>query len=535
MSLVAPASQPSSELQGSHALSEGAPPPAALNAGFDAAPVEVMFVRQTQRQDRRRGADRRGPLRPERLISARERFHGFGPARAFRIADSGLILALAGVASALAHTGGLLSIPVTAALPFAIGSAMLIWSLGGVGAYRFNAGEGLSIHLLRTFSGFLPATALLLVADGLGLPRHELVQVGAWLGLSFAAIYMLHAGWWLLVRSWRGQGRLTPNIVVVGATRNAERLIQALIDNREANVIGVFDDRAARAPPNIRGVPVLGDTGDLLGHRLIPFVDRIVITVPSSAQGRVSQIIERLRVLPNDIALFLDFDAGGHDATLSRLARLPLAHVSGAPHDEDRAFWKRVQDLAFGALALIPALPIMGVIATAIRLDSPGPVFFRQRRHGFNNEEIVVWKFRSMRQETCDPTASKQIALDDERVTRVGRLIRRTGLDELPQIFNVLKGEMSLVGPRPHAIGMKTGEVESARLVAEYAHRHRLKPGVTGWAAIKGSRGPVHTAEAVRRRVALDVEYVERQSFWLDLYIMAKTIPCLLGDRHAVR
>ena len=114
-------------------------------------------------------------------------------------------------------------------------------------------------------------------------------------------------------------------------------------------------------------------------------------------------------------------------------------------------------------------------------------------------------------------------------------MIRRNSLDELPQLINVLKGEMSLVGPRPHAIGMKTGEVESARLVAEYAHRHRLKPGVTGWAAIKGSRGPVDTAESVRRRVQLDVEYIERQSFWLDLYILAMTVPCLLGDRLAVR
>ena len=125
--------------------------------------------------------------------------------------------------------------------------------------------------------------------------------------------------------------------------------------------------------------------------------------------------------------------------------------------------------------------------------------------------------------------------MGDERVTRVGRFIRRTSLDELPQILNVLKGEMSLVGPRPHAIGMKTGDIESARLVGEYAHRHRLKPGVTGWAAIKGSRGPVDTPDAVRRRVALDVEYIERQSFWLDLYIMAVTIPCLLGDRAVVR
>ena len=117
----------------------------------------------------------------------------------------------------------------------------------------------------------------------------------------------------------------------------------------------------------------------------------------------------------------------------------------------------------------------------------------------------------------------------------MGKFIRRTSLDELPQIFNVLSGQMSLVGPRPHAIGMKTGDVESAKLVAEYAHRHRMKPGMTGWAAIHGSRGPVDTPESVQRRVALDVEYIQRQSFWLDLWIMLVTVPCLLGDSDAVR
>jgi len=162
-------------------------------------------------------------------------------------------------------------------------------------------------------------------------------------------------------------------------------------------------------------------------------------------------------------------------------------------------------------------------------------VFFRQRRHGFNNEEILVWKFRSMRTEASDATASRQVTAGDDRVTRVGRFIRKTSIDELPQLLNVLKGEMSLVGPRPHAVGMKTGETESARLVAEYAHRHRMKPGMTGWAAIHGSRGPVDTPDLVRRRVALDIEYIERQSFWLDLYILAMTIPCLLGDRATVR
>jgi lipopolysaccharide/colanic/teichoic acid biosynthesis glycosyltransferase len=120
-------------------------------------------------------------------------------------------------------------------------------------------------------------------------------------------------------------------------------------------------------------------------------------------------------------------------------------------------------------------------------------------------------------------------------VTRVGRFIRSTSLDELPQIFNVLKGEMSLVGPRPHAVGMKTGSTESARLVAEYAHRHRMKPGITGWAAINGSRGPVHTPEQVKRRVALDIEYIERQSLMFDLMIMIRTLPCLIGDTKTVR
>ena len=140
-----------------------------------------------------------------------------------------------------------------------------------------------------------------------------------------------------------------------------------------------------------------------------------------------------------------------------------------------------------------------------------------------------------MRIEMTDATAAVQVQAKDQRITRLGRFIRRTSLDELPQLFNVLDGDMSLVGPRPHAIGMKTGHEDSARLVADYAWRHRIKPGMTGWAAIHGSRGPLNSAEDVRRRVSYDVEYIERQNIWLDLYIMAMTVPCLLGDRDAVR
>jgi Undecaprenyl-phosphate glucose phosphotransferase len=494
--------------------------------------LELPSPSQPERRQRR---ERRGPLRPDRLAPARTRFDGRTAERGFRIVDGAIVGTLAAVLFGLLRGTTLLNVSLTTLAPLLAGVVTLIWSLDAVGAYGFAARERLSDHLVRTSLAFAPPAAVLGLWLALGGAWTQAAPAGAWLALAFASLYLAHAGWWTMVSHWRRQGRLTPNLVVVGATDHAERLIRQLMETREAHVLGVFDDRLDRAPDSICGVPVLGDTGALLAHRITPYVDRIILTVPAAAQGRVRQIIERLNVLPNEISLYLDFDSKAAMAAIDRLASAPLARVSGVRRDGRRAFWKRAQDLVIGSLALIFATPLMVGIAVAIKLDSPGPVFFRQRRHGFNNEEITVWKFRSMRVESTDATAARQVSKDDDRITRVGRVIRSTSFDELPQIFNVLTGEMSLVGPRPHAIGMKTGQVESARLVAEYAHRHRLKPGMTGWAAIHGSRGPVDTPESVRQRVALDVEYIERQSFWLDLYIMAVTIPCLLGDRHAVR
>ncbi|MCA8904894.1 MAG: sugar transferase, partial [Hyphomonas sp.] len=180
--------------------------------------------------------------------------------------------------------------------------------------------------------------------------------------------------------------------------------------------------------------------------------------------------------------------------------------------------------------------PILLAVAIAVKLDSPGPVFFRQKRHGFNNQLIRVWKFRSMKTDAAaEERMAEQATADDPRVTRVGRIIRRTSLDELPQLLNVLTGEMSLVGPRPHAVGMTTETIQVHDIVGDYAHRHRVKPGITGWAQVNGSRGPVHTREEVRERIRLDLEYVNRSSFWFDIYIMLKTAPCLFGDRTRSR
>jgi Undecaprenyl-phosphate glucose phosphotransferase len=482
-------------------------------------------------------SDRRGPFRPSQLASARNRLSGATVARIVRGVDLALMAVTAWSVLSLVQPTGPLGAPLHEVLTYLAAGVLGAWGLKCADSYGFAPAEPLALHLVRAGGGLVLA-ALAGSAAMMVFPPADGVRagLGLWWVTSFGLVYLAHLGWWLSVRRWRKAGMLTPNVVVVGATKNAERLIGALLETREAAVLGVFDDRLGRAPDAICRVPVLGDTQALLSHRVMPYVDRIVITVPSTAQARVRQLIDRLRILPNDISLFLEFDAAeGSSRALSRLAEAPLAQVSGHARDEARAVWKRVQDLLLGSAALVAALPVMAAVAVAVKLDSPGPALFRQRRHGFNNEEIVVWKFRSMRHDCADATASRQVCADDDRITRVGRFIRRTSLDELPQLLNVLRGEMSLVGPRPHAIGMKSGEAESARLVAQYAHRHRIKPGVTGWAAIKGSRGPVNTTADVRRRVALDVEYIERQSLWLDLYILAMTLPCLLGDRAAVR
>lgn len=478
--------------------------------------------------------DRRGPFRPNRLVPVRSRLELRHVTRTFRLIDAAAIILTSVAATKGLATHGVWQLTLGQLAPLILSLGLLLWGLRALDTYAFTLSEGLGRHFIRVCAALslagLPIAAMDMFAPGLdsALP--------VWFAAGAVALLVLHGLWWSIVSGWRREGKLTPNIVIVGATEAARKLIETALATREVAVLGVFDDRLGRAPKEIAGVPVLGDTSSLLGHKIMPYVDRIVIAVNPSAQPRIRELIDRLRVLPNDVSLVLD--SGGEDGrqrALSRIADAQLAQVSGEPADIHRAAVKRVQDLVVGATALLLGWPLMIGVALAIKLDSPGPVFFRQRRHGFNNEEILVWKFRSMRAEAADFAAVQQVRAGDDRVTRVGRFIRKTSLDELPQLFNVLTGEMSLVGPRPHAVGMKTGQTESARLVAEYAHRHRMKPGMTGWAAINGSRGPVDTPELVRRRVALDIEYIERQNFWFDLYIMAMTIPCLLGDRDAVR
>ena len=483
------------------------------------------------------GAARRGPFRPEVWLNARQRHSSRLAVHYFRAIDVLVVVTITLVCCWYVAPVGLLHVELSRVLPFIAGAVTVLGLMRSMGRYRFSRGQSTASHLasiaaIVTFAGAL-AMMMGWVLRG---PAIELTGLLIWTGVTMVGLYGLHMGWSDTVMRWRASGALTPNIVVVGATKNAEQLIRDALKRRDLNVLGVFDDRLARSPESVAGVPVLGGADALLSHRMTPYIDRIVVAIDPKAQSRVRELTARLQTLPNEVTLLIDPQGEDErDAALAKLARAPMASLDGPTDPDRRAFNKRMQDLLIGSVATVLLAPVMGAVALAIRLDSPGPVIFRQRRHGFNQEEIVVYKFRSMRHATADATASRQVTADDDRVTRVGRFIRATSLDELPQVLNVLRGEMSLVGPRPHAIGMKTGQIESARLVAEYAHRHRIKPGMTGWAAIKGSRGPLHTAQDVRRRVQLDIDYVERQSLWMDLWIMAVTVPVLLGDRAAIR
>ncbi len=477
---------------------------------------------------------RRGPLRPARLASARSRLSGGGLVRMMQAADLAL-LALVFLLKAQT-TGDLMSGPNLMVLA---ASALVTIGLVGFDTYQLNPREKLFGHLYKVVGSIGGSGLLLLAFASLFTPQVKdtnTLNIVDWCLTAVPLLCAAHLAWFSYVRHLRGKGFLTPNLLIVGATPAAQRLVATALSGREVNILGIFDDRGERAPKHIFGVPVLGRTADVKNHRLLPFVDRIVVAVPPHATSRIAELIAELAPCPNDISLLMDgVDAASERAAQERLLDMPLAHLSGVRRKALQSLLKRSIDIVFSSLALIVLAPALAGIAVAIRLDSPGPVLFKQRRHGYMNEEVLVWKFRSMRVETSDYAAARQVTADDDRVTKVGRFLRRTSLDELPQLWNVIRGEMSLVGPRPHAIGMLTNGTEASKLVESYAHRHRMKPGLTGWAAVNGSRGPVDTPEAVRRRVALDLEYVERQSTLLDLAIMFRTLPCVLGDSAVVR
>ena len=419
-----------------------------------------------------------------------------------------------------------------------MGSIIFITMLFANRAHRFAAAETLGQHMRTVMIAAFGALGLWLTIALIIKPETFLPDALAKAGLGATAVlFVLHGLYHTQVKRLHNKGALAPTIVMLGATESARRLIEENAKTRELNILAIFDERLTRAPHNIHGVPVIGKIEDLLAWDQLPYVNRIVVTLPSMAQSRKQAFLEQVKLLPNRIAFVVDeFENLNHvQQRLTQIAEVGMREVTGNPKGGAHTAIKRLMDIGIASIALIGLSPILAIIAFLIKKDSPGPVLFKQPRHGFNNRVFNVYKFRSMRNDQADLKAAQQTVAGDARVTKIGRFIRKTSIDELPQLLNVIKGEMSLVGPRPHAVGMRTQGKDSMELVAEYAHRHKVKPGMTGWAQINGSRGPLHDGDDVARRVELDVEYIERSNALFDLFIMFKTLPVLLGDSENIR
>ncbi len=392
-----------------------------------------------------------------------------------------------------------------------------------------------SMLLATGFSALVGTTVFLLVRMfAFDLPYSWLA---GWLMLPTAhfALSRMATAHWLAPRV--AAGMLRQRVAIVGGGKFAEEAITLLEKSRtlDVEIVGLFDDRDdERSPNSVKAHRKLGSIGDLPAFARKNRIDLIVVAIPLSAEDRLLQVLNRLWELPVDIRI------SGQSSRLrfaptayNYLGDLPMLSVFDRPLAGWHAILKDVMDRVLAAIALVVLSPLMIATAIAIRVETRGPVLFKQKRYGFNNELVEIYKFRSMYTDRSDANASKLVTRDDPRVTRVGRFIRRTSIDELPQLFNVLTGQLSLVGPRPHATQAKAATELYEQVVDGYFARHKVKPGITGWAQVNGWRGETDTHEKIANRVKYDLEYIDRWSLAFDLRILIRTPFALISPSNS--
>ena len=356
-----------------------------------------------------------------------------------------------------------------------------------------------------------------------------------WLLLS--AVLLTAARCYLsrLLRTWIASGRLARRVAVIGAGRFSHEFIARLRSEPHAyTVVGLYDDRLSRIPAIQDGVRVRGTVRDLLARSREEQIDLIVIALPLRAVSRISMILEQIGSAVADVCLTTDFAGFRYKSSqISSVGSNPVVLIEERPLKDWLAAKKKVFALLLGSLLFLAFLPLLMLIALAIRLDSPGPVLFRQPRLGFNNRLFTCYKFRTMHHGMADLFGDRQATRGDPRVTRLGKWLRALSLDELPQLLNVLQGNMSLVGPRPHPPNTKAEDKLFTDVVAKYAFRHRVKPGITGWAQVNGWRGETKTIDQIENRVSCDLAYIENWSVWFDLRILMLTLTREILSRNA--
>ena len=374
---------------------------------------------------------------------------------------------------------------------------------------------------------------------GLGLPfapkeMHLWIWYGAWMATSFMLLIHVRFAARALLRHLTSSGVFDARVAVYGSGAIAQR-VEEHLSNPALGIrfAGLFDDRGDQARLDPTAPRIEGRLDDLVRAARSGAVDRIVIALPQAADVRTQAIARRLEHLPVSLHIVTHIESdlveGGPAHSVSCLGSVGLIDVKSKPLADWARLVKAVEDYVLGSILLVALVPVFLLIAVAIKLDSRGPVFFRQRRRGLNHEVFEVLKFRTMHV-LEDGFDVKQATRDDPRVTRVGRALRWSSLDELPQLVNVLRGEMSLVGPRPHALAH---DDHFGDTVDRYANRQQVKPGITGLAQISGCRGETETRGKIERRLALDLQYVNSWSLWLDLRILALTVLKGLGGKNA--
>ncbi len=439
------------------------------------------------------------------------------------------------------HFGGVASTMHAAMQICLLTSLFAYLCLRHFGLYDVTRIHDLPVEPLKVVAALMVAFLSML---GLGLPfvsasPHFWIWYGTWALVSTTWVLGMRLLARSILRRMTLSGMFDTRVAVYGFGRVAERLATYLSDPSHAvRLAGVYDDRHAREQRLRHGAregaaPVLiasGSLQDLIRAGREGHIDQIVIALPPSADRRTADIARRLEQLPVSLHicthLASDLIDEGPSHTVSHLGPIGLLDVKTKPLSDWGRHLKTVEDFVIAALALVLLLPVMAVIAVAVKLDSAGPVVFYQRRHGLNRRVIKVLKFRTMRVQE-DGASVTQAQKDDPRVTRIGRFLRASSLDELPQLINVLRGEMSLIGPRPHAL---VHDDHYDEMLEGYANRHRVKPGMTGWAQVNGFRGPTDTPDKMRGRVDHDLYYIDNWSLWFDLRILAMTV--FVGLRH---
>ncbi len=409
-----------------------------------------------------------------------------------------------------------------------VGDWMVLTSLSYSGAYKITRLRRPLLQmfciLLAVMLGMAAVDLCLFLENNMTLPREPFPEI--WAACTTLLLCVSHGVGSLLVFRWSASGRLRRNVAVIGVSELSRSLIEGVgrAQNTDLHIVGIYDDGV---PPQSlhAGVSVLGSVSDLLEHGRNDSFDTIVVAGSVQEATHVQNVCSQLSSAIADVYLMTDVTGRNLGSPIfSEICDRVVVQIRRRPLDD----WQIVQKMLFdriGSLMIIAMLsPLLLTLALLVRMSGPGPIIFRQVRVGFNNKPFVCFKFRSMHHNRPDSHEIAQATRHDPRVTRIGGWLRKLSLDELPQLFNVLRGDMSLVGPRPHAPATKAGDRYFQDVIADYSVRHRVKPGITGWAQVNGWRGETRTVEQLQSRIDHDLHYIENWSMFLDMKILFLTV-----------